>query len=279
LRLDPSRRALLLLLGCLLTALLFPAAFSAARVGVGSLLPATAPVTGEVQSSTWADQAALLAHENIRIRQAMAAQPTSVSPIMAAIEADPVARDDLIRAVTARLLHRDVSSRRHSFLIDVGTERGVRRGCAVAHGNSIIGIVQTAADGASRVIRIDDPSSHSVLPATILRIETLADGRVEAEPRNTGLPVARGFGKGVVVVGKLGPGDAAVGDLVVTGSGRFGVPAGLLIGEIESFGDDDRDGEWEAVVRPRRNLDTIVAVYVCVRPELAPEVAPRGGSR
>ena len=104
-------------------------------------------------------------------------------------------------------------------------------------------------------------------------------GGTAAEPRNAGSAVARGEGDGKIVVGKLGEGEAEVGDLVVTGDGRFGIPAGLLIGEVESFDDADRDGEWEAVVRPLRDLDTIVAVYVCVRSELPDAVAPRGGKR
>ena len=61
--------------------------------------------------------------------------------------------------------------------------------------------------------------------------------------------------------------------------GRYGIPAGMLLGEVVSFDDADRNGEWEAVVAPLRDLDSIVSVYVCVRSPLPPQVAPREDSR
>jgi len=267
-----------MLLGCLLTALVFPGLLAVERVGVGRLLPRTAPLTGQEQWAEREDQAAALAYENMRIRREIAARPDRDSRAMTVLGGDDGVRRDPMPAVPARLLHRDASTTRHTFLIDAGTERGIDTGFAVAHANSIVGVVQTVAEGASRVVRIDDPSSRSVLPAKVLSIAVSDDGRASASER-AGSPVARGVGEGVVIVSKLGADGARVGDLVVTGDGLFGIPAGLLIGEVVAFDDEDRDGEWEAVVRPMRDLDTIVAVYVCVRRKLAPHVAPRERSR
>ncbi len=278
-RLDSSRRALLMLLGCLLTALLFPGAFMAARVGVGGLLPGTAAVTGEEQRAGWADAVAALARQNLQIRQMLAARPPEGSPVAPFDAGSAMLQRDPVRAVPARVLHRDVSLKRHTLLIDMGSERGIETGFAVVHGNSLIGRVQAVAEGASRVIRIDDPSSSTVLAATVLAIDAGdvdgVDGAVPASVEQRGNGVARGVGKKYIVVGKLEAGEARIGDLVVTGAGSYGVPAGLLLGEVVEFDDADRDGEWEALVEPLRNLDTIVAVYVCVRRKLAPHVAPR----
>ena len=265
-----------MLLGCLLTALLFPGAFATARVGVGRLLPGTAAVTGEVQRAGWEDAVAALARQNLQIRQMLAARPPEGSPVAPFDAGSAMLQRDPVRAVPARVLHRDVSLKRHTLLIDTGSERGIETGFAVVHGNSLIGRVQAVAEGASRVIRIDDPSSSTVLAATVLAIDAGdAESGLPASVEQRGSGVARGVGKKYIVVGKLEAGEAKIGDLVVTGAGSYGVPAGLLLGEVVEFDDADRDGEWEALVEPLRDLDTIVAVYVCVRRKLAPHVAPR----
>jgi cell shape-determining protein MreC len=74
--------------------------------------------------------------------------------------------------------------------------------------------------------------------------------------------VSRGTGDGETVVSFLRQGEAKTGDLVVTGVGDALVPEGLVIGEVVRFGDDDRDGSYEAEVRPLRDLDTLKSVFV-----------------
>ena len=62
---------------------------------------------------------------------------------------------------------------------------------------------------------------------------------------------------------------------MVTGPG-YPVPGELVLGEVVSFGDDDRDGNWEAIVRPLRALDDLDSVYVLRRgPPLPRQVLPR----
>jgi cell shape-determining protein MreC len=74
--------------------------------------------------------------------------------------------------------------------------------------------------------------------------------------------VARGTGDGDVRVWLLRQGDAKAGDVAVTGVGNPLIPEGLLLGEVVRFADDDRDGSFEAYVRPARDLDTLCAVFV-----------------
>ena len=280
LRLDPSRRALLLLLGCLLTALLFPAAFTEQRVGVGALLPATAPVTGSAgegdPEAKWATAWAVRTREVLRLREEIAARPTRLSPSWSQldVEAAEVA-DDPVRAVPARVLHRDVHRDRHSFLIDVGSDRDIRSRLAVVHGNSLVGVVKAVSSSAARVLRVDDESPDTVMPAMIV---AAADGAALDETASVrGRGIVRGDGDGRLIVSRLGANAAVVGDVVMTDSGKFGIPDGLVLGEVVDFHDRDRNGEWEAIVAPFADLDTFVAVFVIVRPPLDGPVAPREG--
>ena len=273
-RLDPTRRSLLLLLGCLLTALLFPRLLSEARVGAGALLPATAPLTAaddDHPESVWKELWAARTREVLRLRADLEARPTRISPSLGGVVFEPAPGADPVRAVSARVLHRDPSRTRESFLIDAGTERGLWPGLAVVPGTSLVGLVQTVADGGALVLRVDDTSSQVVLPVAILAADD--------EARVRGAGVAHGEGEGRIVVGQLAADEACVGDLVVTDHGRFGVPDGLVLGEVVLFDDADRDGQWEAVVRSLRDLDTIGSVYVFVRPRAAPGLELRGRPR
>ncbi len=253
-------------------------------MGAGALLPATAPLTaaetrdGEaIWKETWAARTDKLR----RLRSDVAARPTRISPSLGEVVFEPAASADPVRAVPARVLHRDTSRTRESFVIDVGTESGLSPGLAVVHGNSLVGVVQTVTGGGSLVLRIDDTSAHVALPAAILAADA-EETRDGATPSGAvtvrGSGVAHGEGRGRIVVSHLGSDEARVGDVVVTDHGRFGVPDGLVLGEVVEFDDADRDGEWEAVVRPLRDLDTVGAVYVFVRPPMPPELALRGQS-
>ncbi len=270
-----------MLLGCLLTALLFPSAFSSQRAGVGALLPSTARLTGssgeDDPEAAWARAWAARTREVLRLREEIAARPTRLSPNWSGIEIGPAPTDDPIRAVPARVLHRDVSRDRRSFLIGVGSGDGVRPRQAVVHANSLVGVVKAVSAGASRVLRVDDPSPDTVMPAMI--VAAAGGAALDDTVRVRGRGVIHGTGDRRLVVTRLAAGDAVVGDVVLTDQGKFGIPDGLVLGEVVAFGDEDRDGEWEAEVLPLSDLETIVAVYVFVRPELPPHVAPREHAR
>ncbi len=266
-----------MLLGCLVTALVFPRACESARVRVAVLVPATAGVTGSGETApvrVWEEAAAAGARELERLRAAYEARPTRVAPSLGALEFAPGAQRDPVRALTARVLHRDASAARASFVIDAGSAAGLHNGLAVVHGDSLVGIVQVVTDDYARVLRVDDTSPQVVLPVVVLARP--ADGGV---PTRRGAGVANGGGTGRIVVSHLAADEAAVGDLVVTGAGRFGIPDGLVVGEIVRVEDDDRDGEWRAEVRPLRDLDRLEAVVVLVRPELPEPIRAAGRAR
>ncbi len=265
-RLRPTHRVPLLLLGCLVTALVFPRACAGERVDVGLLLPATAALTassGDDGAAGFRENQARLVYEIVRLEETLSARPLDRTGPLGDVEFAPTAANAPPLAIPARLRQRDASATRRSFLIDAGTGAGVHAGLPVIHGNSLVGIVVNATPRGARVLRVDDPSAATALPAVVLRD---AAG-VDEEQRAHG--VARGTGGGAIAVGFLREGDAEVGDLVVTGAGHPSVPEGLVLGEVTSFDDDDRDGAWTAEVRPLRDLDTLASVLV-LRPAPVP---------
>jgi rod shape-determining protein MreC len=253
-RLRDSYRVPVLLLSCFVAALVFPRACAETRVGLGALLPATAELTGAESRDPEAahkEKEARLADELARLEQELDARPAGV-----VADARPVRRPPASRiAIAARVRQRDASASGRSFLIDRGRADGVRQGLPVVCGESLVGIVGAASAHAARVVRIDDPSAASSVRATI--VSTLVDA-----PSRGPSGVARGTGDGDVRVWLLRQGDAKPGDLAVTGVDNPLIPEGLLLGEVVRFADDDRDGSFEAYVRPARDLDTLCAVYV-----------------
>jgi len=251
---DSSYRVPILLASCFVAALVFPRACAETRVGVGALLPATAPLTGDETRDPQAahlEKEARLADEIARLMQELDARPAGV-----VADARPVrpARARTI-AIAARVRQRDPSQTGRSFLIDVGRDDGVCPGLPVVCGGSLVGLVSTSSAHAARVVLIDDPTVASTVPATILR-----SGPGATTGGASG--VARGTGDGDVRVWLLRQGDAKPGDLAVTGVGNPLVPEGLLLGEVVRFSDDDRDSSFEAYVRPARDLDTLCEVFV-----------------
>src|SRR5687767_10772749 len=77
-RLRENYRVPLLLLACFVTALMFPRACAETRVGLGSLMPATAPLTADAARDANAelreDHARLL-HEVARLEAELEARP------------------------------------------------------------------------------------------------------------------------------------------------------------------------------------------------------------
>jgi len=253
-RFRDSYRVPILLLSCCVAALAFPRACAETRVGFGALLPATAELTGAESRDADAahrEKEARLAAEIARLTAELDARPSG--PIGDARIARSSARR--LIGVAARVRQRDASSAGRSFVVDVGQADGVKIGAPVTAGDSLVGRVVAASAHAARVVRIDDPTTASTVPATMLRSAPDA-----TKPAASG--VARGTGDGDVRVFLLRAGDAAVGDLAVTGVGDPLVPEGLLLGEVVRFADDDRDGSYEAFVRPTRDLDTLSSVYV-----------------
>jgi hypothetical protein len=259
-RFRDTYRVPLLLLSCFVTAMVFPRACAETRVGLGALVPATAPLTGADVKDPVADlreENARLVCENARYSEEFQSLPLGVGGALADAKIVRRAKSKPATLVPARVLHRDVSATRCSFLIDVGRADGVEVGAPVLHGGSIVGVIVAATARDARVVRIDDPGAASALLAAVL-----AEGdKAERGP----VGVARGLGDGEIAVSLLAAGDAKPGDLVVTAAGDARVPEGLVIGEVARFADDSHDGSFEAHVRPLRDLDALNSVVVMLR--------------
>lgn len=291
-RLRQSYRVPVLLAACLLAALVAPRACSEWRVTAASWLTPTAEArTPDDGSASLVEELASLREENRRLRERTAALPVgSLGELVDWEVVEPEGADHGLGAhlVPCRVLHRTTSTLRRSFLVDRGREDGVRTGLAVTTGNSLVGVVRTVAPGAAEVLRVDDPQFPG-LPARIDRESPPAavhvPAGVDAESAEAAafrvaaperpLGVARGAGDGRLVVSYLAADDAVVGDLVLTGPGAHPIPEGLVLGRVERFHDDDRDGDWEAEVVPLRALDRLGALFVVVRPELPAELRAR----
>lgn len=250
-----TQRVPIVLLTLLVATLLFPGACDEARVALSSWLPATAGSDAAPTASLPAEERARLLHEIERLRQEIAAGPTA-DGVLAGIAPGRRRSPPAVDPLPARVLHREITSARRTFVIDAGRDDGVIPGHPVVQQDSLLGIVVTSAANAARVLRIDDRAALVSLPAVVLAAEAAETGPC----RGTG--IARGTGDGRVRLTHLPSGGARVGDLVVTGAGSRLVPEGLLIGEVVECGDADRDGDFDAVVRPLRDLDTAAAVRV-----------------
>jgi hypothetical protein len=257
-RLRDSYRVPFLLVACLVTALVLPRACAETRVGVGAVFPSTASLTaadsGDAAAAARAENARLL-NEIARLEEELEARPYGAGGSLGDARVVRAATRRAPVAIAARVRQRDASATRCSFLVDVGRADGVREGLPVIWSGSLVGLVSAATDHAALVIRVDDPTTASSVPATFV-------GDESAAPRRGGAGLSRGQGAGELVVSLLRAGAARVGDVAVTGVGNPLIPEGLAIGEVVRFADDDRDGSFEASVPPLRDLDTLNSVLV-----------------
>ena len=255
--------------------------------GLGALLPGTASLTADTEQDAdveWTEAWVGRTAEVRQLREQLAARPRVLPAELTHVVFEEPAEDG-VRAVPARLLHRDAGIDRRSFVVDAGRTRGIYRGLAAVHGHSLVGVVQVVGRGACRVLRVDDPARDNVFPALIVpqrEFEQALSGAPiapvmpppEDEPPQRAGGVCRGVGDGTLVVGHLAEGDARPGDIAVTGAGRLGVPSALVLGRVTRVHDDDRDGVYEAIVEPLRDLDTLASVIIYVRPPLERALRP-----
>lgn len=283
-RLKPSSRIPLLLLACLGVTLMFPRACAGTRAGLGGLIFGTAGLSAGVtaQAPTPADDA--LREELARLRSRISRLEAERSAVPqgpvgelpgVTVETRPAA--ELESGLVAHVLHRDAARSRRSFVIGVGSDDGVETGMPVLAGHSLVGVVEAVAGHACTVLRVDDISPVCRFPAVVLPVGSSPAAVLEPDPegRPTAHGVCQGKGDGGLVVSFLAEGDARPGDLVVTRSQCYPFPAGLVLGEVESFDDTDRRGDWEAVVRPLRDLDALETVFVLKRAPLPRQLRPK----
>lgn len=250
-----THRVPIFLLALLTGTLLFPRACDSVRLGIGARLPATVPPAAGPVTQLPSEREAVLAKRVTLLEQQQAARPGG-DGALADMQVQRRRAAAAPVGVPARVLHAEFSGARRTFVIDVGQDEGVMPGLPVIQSDSLVGVVVTASARAARVLRIDDRAAATTFPVAVLA----PDAGAGSPLRGQGL--ARGTGDGLVRVSFLGAGGAHVGDLVVTSAGSRLVPEGLVLGEVIEVGDDDRDGSFEATVRPLRDLDTIASVLV-----------------
>ena len=78
--------------------------------------------------------------------------------------------------------------------------------------------------------------------------------------------------RGVLKVRLLPAGSVAPGDIVATSAADPSVPAGLLVGVVESVEEDRQLGLATAFVRPTADLASIRSLVVLVLPEVDPRL-------
>ena len=72
----------------------------------------------------------------------------------------------------------------------------------------------------------------------------------------------------------LGDSDSAViGDTVVTSGGSGAIPGDLVIGYVESVGDDGSGLNTYAVITPAVDIESVTEVYVVTETAVAGEAA------
>lgn len=131
------------------------------------------------------------------------------------------------KEVTARiLLSGDTDPFRHSICIDAGEDCGLKRGCSVVAGKSLIGVVSSLGRSLSRVTLLGDPSIS-------LKVFALEErGRVrKIFGRGRGGKGIRFAREGAKKVGDGGQEEISV---FFTAFGSHPIPPGLLVGEVRA---------------------------------------------
>jgi len=250
-----THRVPVLLLSLLVGTLLFPRACDETRVAIGARLPGTVATESAPPRPLAEEERARLQVRVTHLEQELSARPAGDGVLADARYARRAAGRGPV-LVPCRVIHRETSPARRSFLIDAGRDDGVEPGMPVTQQDSLLGVVVTVSARAARVLRIDDRSAATSFAAVVLVSEPGATSPFR------GQGVVRGTGDARLRLSFVASGGARVGDLVVTGAGSRLVPEGLLLGEVEEVGDDDRDGSYEATVRPLRDLDAVASVNV-----------------
>lgn len=137
--------------------------------------------------------------------------------------------------------------------INVGADKGIKRGMPVATYEGLVGRVETVDKSTSQVLLITAPSTDS-------RISALVQRRAPNAPP-AGL--LRGDGPSSLLLELADPTSSVeTGDLVVTSGFSENIPRGLVIGKVVSVQDDEAFGRRTATVFPRVAIGQVREVLV-----------------
>lgn len=154
-----------------------------------------------------------------------------------------------LNGITARVLGRSLQPERQTLVVNRGSEDAVMVGQPVIAENGIlIGLVYSVNAFSSQVLLLND--SQSAI-AAVIQNESLTKGVVVGQ-------------RGLSMRMELLPQDeiVAVGDLVVTSGVEVAVPAGLVVGQVESV-EVERNGFFQtALLRPLVNPQELATVTI-----------------
>jgi rod shape-determining protein MreC len=153
-----------------------------------------------------------------------------------------------------RVIAADIGPDRGAVTIDVGAGSGVREGNAVLGPGGVVGQVARVTGGAAVVRLVTDPAS------TI--------GVRLRGSREMGVATGRGMGRPLALEVINPAAQLQVGGAVETlGSvERFGVPADLPVGSVESIGTEPAASGRNALMSPVASMTSLEAVVVLTEP-------------
>jgi rod shape-determining protein MreC len=197
------------------------------------------------------------ARENERLKEALA------------FIAGPDFPDDY-RGVATAVIQRPPTPFRQEVLIAAGLEDGVLRNDPVVTADGLVGLVTEVTETGAKVTLITDP-----------------DSAVSGVVLESGAPgvVVHGASPSSLILDRVGK-DALVeeGNLVITAgwqTGRFEslYPRGIVIGTVESVGQQDVDLYKRIQIAPIVDFDSLAEVIVLTQDERAEPQAPKAKAK
>jgi rod shape-determining protein MreC len=155
-----------------------------------------------------------------------------------------------LRVITSRVIGRSPDSWSSTVIIDKGTNSGVKQGMAAITYLGLVGRVIEAADFASKILLINDPSLGVSAIVQRSRQEGLATGTLGTHLIMRYLPEGS---------------DVKVGDVVVTSGLNALYPKGTLIGTVVDIGKEFSGLNTYAIIKPAVNLANIEEVFIVVQ--------------
>jgi rod shape-determining protein MreC len=157
-----------------------------------------------------------------------------------------------LQLVPARIIGFDPERPQRVFVIDRGSEAGIRIGMAVLDPNVLVGIVTRVEPDRSQVTAVTDPSIQL--------------GAQLSESGAEGIVYGQGWrGSGLLILRHLPP-DTPYrnGELVVTSGRTAGIPPGLVIGVVIGGSRQVADDELRLTVRPLVDIPSLRTASVLV---------------
>jgi rod shape-determining protein MreC len=202
-----------------------------------------------------------LEEENARVWERVALlrdQLKAFADLRAGLAEAELDRQPLARSVVV-LRGADPASFRQSLLVDRGADDGLTEGLAVTDGRVFVGRLKALHGGTALVQMVTDPHSR-------LEVAVRTEKGERARGYLRGTSRGRGASSLEVRFARVAPDKDRIlpGAPVLTSNADLRIPAGLLVGFVESAGDPDGDGMPILEIRPALDPDRLVDLFVLV---------------